>query len=434
MRSRWIRTPLVAIAVVGALMAAGGSATAGNQAHSQVVVEKAASYTPHIASTGKRPHAFAVAQMGDTVYVGGRFDVVQNATRTVDYSRNNIVAFDANTGAIRSFSPNIDGDVWALEAAPDGLYVGGRFKNVDGVRRPAIAKLDLVTGALDTTFNPPFKAGRVSEIKLVGGKLFIGGSFPRRLDALNPVTGRPLFNSGVRYMNVDIQGSLEFSTDKIEVFKFSINPTGTRLVGVGNFTTVNSVDRKRAFMLNLGDTAATLSDWYYTPLDRRCRTTSGNRIAYLQDVDFAPDGSYFVFVSTGFVPQTTAEIGTAVCDAAARFETDILAPSRPTWINYTGGDTLHGVEVTGAAVYVSGHSRWLDNPYGVDSAGPGAVVRPGGGAIDPVTGKANDWDPVQRHQTGGYNFLATATGLWHVSDGKRFAGRYHRGIVFTPLP
>ena len=141
-----------------------------------------------------------------------------------------------------------------------------------------------------------------------------------------------------------------------------------------------------------------------------------------------------MFASTGWVPQTTAEIGTAVCDAAARFETDVLAPTRPTWINYTGGDTLHAVEVTGAAVYVSGHSRWLDNPYGNDAAGPGAVIRWGGGSIDPVTGKANDWDPIQKHAIGGYNFLATDTGLWIVSDGQHFDGEYHRGIAFTPLP
>jgi hypothetical protein len=417
------------------MVGVGGVAVAGNQEHPDVVVERAADFTPHIASsTSRRPQAFAVAQMGDTVYVGGRFDTVQNANRTVDYSRSNIVAFDAETGAIRSFSPNIDGDVWSLEASPDGLYVGGRFKNIDGVRRPAIAKLDLVTGAMDTTFDPAFKSGRVSEIKLVDGKLFIGGSFNRKLDALNPVNGRPVRNQGVRYMDVTVAGSLPLSTDKVEVFKFSVNSAGTRLVGVGNFTTINGVNRQRAFMLNLDSAGATLSDWYYAPLDRRCRTQTGNRIAYLQDVDFAPDGSYFVFASTGFIPQTTAEIGTAICDAAARFETNNLAPVQPTWINYTGGDTLHSVEVTGAAVYVSGHSRWLDNPYGVDSPGPGAVDRPGGGSIDPVTGKANDWDPIQRNRTGGYNFLATDAGLWHVSDGQRFAGRYHRGIVFTPLP
>ncbi|MEO8107078.1 MAG: hypothetical protein ABI720_07135 [Actinomycetes bacterium] len=39
------------------------------------------------------------------------------------------------------------------------MYVGGRFTNVDRVRRPAIVKLDLQTGERITAFDPPFKAG-----------------------------------------------------------------------------------------------------------------------------------------------------------------------------------------------------------------------------------------------------------------------------------
>jgi len=87
-------------------------------------------------------------------------------------------------------------------------------------------------------------------------------------------------------------------------------------------------------------------------------------------------------------PQLTSRIGTDVCDAAARFETNIAHPTKPTWINYTGGDTLHAVAATGKAVYVQGHNRWLDNPEGANTAGPGAVDRPGIGAINPKTGKA----------------------------------------------
>lgn len=430
MTNRWARTPVVAAAVAISLVAGAGIATAAIQ-HPAVVIEDPVNVTPHIQPDAliAKPIAYAIEQIGDTMYVGGRFNVVANAKRTVTYDRHNLMAFDATTGEMRDFAPNLDGDVWALEASADALYVGGRFKTIDGVSRATIAKLDPVTGALDPNFKPVFNSGRVSEIRLVGDQLLIGGSFSKKLASLNPLTGK--FTT---YLNVSVTGSLPLSTDKIEVFKFAVNPAATRLVGIGNFTTVNGVNRQRAFMLNLDGAGGTLSDWYYTPLDRRCLTTTGNRIAYLQDVDFAPDGSYFVFASTGYVPQTTAEIGTALCDAAARFETDILNPVKPTWINYTGGDTLHGIEATGAAVYVSGHSRWLDNPYGRDSAGPGAVVRWGGGSIDPVTGKANSWDPIQKHQTGGYNFLATDTGLWSVSDGIYFAGEYHRGIAFTPLP
>jgi len=93
---------------------------------------------------------------------------------------------------------------------------------------------------------------------------------------------------------------------------------------------------------------------------------------------------------------------------------------------------LHSVLDTGAAVYVQGHSRWLDNPYGRDSAGPGAVVRTGGGAIDPVTGRALSWAPKMPQGEGGYQMYANEQGVWFATDGQRFAGKYRRGIRLAP--
>jgi hypothetical protein len=212
-----------------------------------------------------------------------------------------------------------------------------------------------------------------------------------------------------------------------------VNAQQTRLVAIGNFETVNGVPRRRAFMLNLEGTKATLNDWYYAPLDRKCLSNGAALQAYLRDVDFAPSGEWFVLVSSGYVPATQLEIGTAVCDAAARFEIDIPNPAKPTWINYTGGDTLTSVAVTGAAVDVQGHSRWLDNPYGKDSKGPGAVDRLGGGAIHPNTGMALAWNPIMPQRIGGYAFLATPDGLWMGTDGQRIHGEYRRGIRFMPL-
>jgi hypothetical protein len=186
-------------------------------------------------------------------------------------------------------------------------------------------------------------------------------------------------------------------------------------------------------MLNLGSTNATLSDWSYAPLSLSCASTRRNAISYVQDVDFAPDSSYFALASFGYMYQT-GQRGYQLCDSVSRFETANLSPTQPTWINYTGGDSLKSVAITGPAVYVQGHSRWLDNPYGQDSAGPGAVDRLGGGAVDSVTGKALAWNPVMPQQSGGFQILPTASGVWFVTDGTRFGGEYHRGIRFAPLP
>ena len=417
---------------VGAIMVAGAAGVANaSLAQPTVVNEDAVSYTPHVAADAvqDRPIAYAINQLGDTIYTGGRFHSVQNSARNVTYERHNLFSFSATTGTVNSFAPDLDNDVWAIEPAGDSIYIGGEFTTVNGVSRPAIAKLDATTGQLDTTFNPKINHGRVTEIHLVDGRLLVSGTFQNRLVALNPTTG---VNTG--YIDIPITGTVPVSTTPSQVFKFAVNPAGTRLVAVGNFTSVDNQVRQRAFMLNLGATSASLSSWYYTPLNTKCATNTGNRVAQLTDVDFSPDGSYFVFVATGFVPAQTSQIGTAICDAAARFETNNLSPTVPTWINYTGGDTLHSVAATGAAVYVQGHSRWLDNPYGHDSAGPGAVVRWGGGAINPVTGKANSWDPIMKHATGGYDFYASATGLWIASDGKFFNTKHHYGIAFCALP
>ena len=116
---------------------------------------------------------------------------------------------------------------------------------------------------------------------------------------------------------------------------------------------------------------------------------------YLRGVDFSPAGDYFVVVSTG-----RASSPTRLCDTAARFETAGTGRRTPTWVNHTGGDSLYAVSVTGSAVYVGGHQRWMNNPHGNETAGPGAVARPGIGAIDPRTGKALAWNPTRTRGMG----------------------------------
>jgi hypothetical protein len=172
-----------------------------------------------------------------------------------------------------------------------------------------------------------------------------------------------------------------------------------------------------------------VSGWRYTPLQQMCAASS--LPDYMRDVDFSPDGSYFVFVSTGFVP-LSGQIGIALCDAASRFETANLSPTRPTWINYTGGDTLHSVAVTDLAVYVQGHQRWLNNPQGRDSAGPGAVSRPGIGAINTTTGLALAWNPTKDRGVGGKDLLVTARGLWVGSDTAHIGHETRMRVALLP--
>jgi len=314
--------------------------------------------------------------------------------------------------------------VWAVRTSGSSLYIGGEFSSVNGSSRRALAKINATTGALDPSFQPSIPSGNITEVRLVNGRLIVSGTFPKRLAALNPATG-----ADTGYLNLGISGRVSDRSGPTRVYKFAVNPQATRLVALGNFTTACGQERYRAFMVDLGPTA-TLSRWYYPPLKNLCRAQSIPD--YMRDVDFSPDGSYFVFVSTGYIPNP-GRIGKDLCDATTRFETAMISAPTPTWINYTGGDTLHAVAVTGVAVYVQGHQRWLDNPFGADSPGPGAKDRPGIGAIDPNTGKALSWNPTKSRDVGGKDFLVTAAGLWVASDGRYFAGEQRWGIAFCPL-
>jgi hypothetical protein len=424
------RYALSAVAIVGLIGGLCGTATAQTDQR-RVVKANPANTTPHLAEdrSGQQPRVLALASRHGVVYAGGIFRKVASPKRRVTKHRRNVVAFRADNGAFTDFHPKVNGPVWAVRTTRRAVYIGGEFTKVNGVPRQGLAKLNPRTGAVDRHFRSPFDKGRVTDLALVHGRLIAGGTFARKLIALRPETG-----AVTKYLRLKIRGALRGSSSPAGVFRFAVDPAGSRLVAVGNFTHVQGKKRSRAFMVRLRKKAGTLNSWWYRPLGRKCRTDAPSKRAYLTDVDFAPNGNYFVVVSTGYVVPAGDDIGTMVCDAAARFETDVMAPTRPTWINYTGGDTLHSVAITGAAVYVQGHSRWLDNPFGVDSAGLGAVERLGGGAINPRTGKALAWNPVMPNQVGGYAFLATHGGLWIGRDGKRIGGEYHRGIAFMPLP
>ncbi|QZY29810.1 hypothetical protein [Nocardioides coralli] len=424
------RTLTVSVAAACVAALASVPATGSDHVHGGVVGEQAERWVPMIATTDGQPKpiAYTVAEAGDEMVVGGRFRTVENGDRTQQLTRRNVFAFDARTGAISpTFAPDVDGIVWSAVSDGTSVWLGGAFRNVNGQPRSTVAKLDLATGALDPTFAAPFRGARVTDMELHDGHLVVAGTIPRRIMSLSPVTGRR-----TTYLDHQVGGRLP-NSNSAQVFKFDISSDGEHLAAVGNFLTVDGADRPRMFLLDLGDTSSALSPWNYEANGVSCTSTRRNAIAYIQDVDFAPDSSWFAVAAFGFRYQPDWK-GRQLCDGVARFETDELDPFEPTWLNYTGGDSLKSVAATDAAVYVQGHSRWLDNPDAFDRPGPGSVERPGGGAVDPVTGLALSWNPVMPQQSGGYQILPTAEGVWFVTDGVRFGGRYHRGIRFAALP
>ena len=416
------RAAACAFALCSVAVAVGSTPPAqASIAQPAVVSDDPSDTTPHILFDDESQDVRAYAQVGRTVYAGGRFNQVQNPARTTTYNRRNFVAFDRETGVISPLDLSFNGTVGAIEATANGtaLFISGSFSEVNGITRRGLVKYDLVNHRID----PTFLAGNlrtVSDLELANGAVIAAGNFTKHLVALNPTTGADLGT-----INITVAGVVN-PDDETRVRHIAVSPNGTRLVATGNFATVNGQGRRRAFMLNLGPTA-TLSTWHAPRFDEDCYVFA--RPDSAQGVDFSPDGTYFVIVSTGGPTGTNG-----MCDAAARFETaNVSANAAPTWINWTGGDSLYSVAITGPAVYVGGHQRWLDNPLGFDSAGPGAVSRPGIGAINPVTGRALAWNPTKSRNHGTMVLYATPQGLWVGSDGEEFGHEDHAGIGFAPL-
>jgi hypothetical protein len=417
-----MRRRLFAVAVAISAVAAGVVPAVAETAQPTVVSADPVDWTPHVLDGTVR----AIAVVGDAVVVGGDFTTVVANRGGVQYRREYLLAFGARDGVLRRFAPDLDGPVYALTPGPENsVYVGGAFRTVNGVAQRGLARLSLATGDRVASFRAGINWGDVRALATGGRWLYAGGTFshvnrvPRaglaRLDAASGAV-----DAGFDARLTATDGARSWVED------LALSPDGRRLVAAGAITHAAGVPRSQLVLLDTGGPRAAVANWYTDAYRAACDPMY---VTYLRAVDFAPDGSYFVVVTTG-----SQNGPTQMCDTAARFQTGGAGRHNPVWVNHTGGNTLLSVAVTGSAVYVGGHQQWLDNPHGQKSAGAGAVSRPGIGAIDPRSGRALAWNPTRSRGVGVRAFLATRDGLWVGSDTDRLGGEYHARIGMFPLP
>jgi hypothetical protein len=444
MRTTRVLAAVVSSAIVS-LLAVASPAQGMGYSHPGVVSANPVDYTPHV----KDGTVKAIAVVGSRVYVGGTFTSVVNAGTSSAISRNYLFAFDRATGRVQSFAPALNGTVETIAPAPDGssIIVGGRFTTVNGVAQRSLAMLR-ADGTRVDSFGAHTRDGYVTKVLVRGARLIAGGRFSQvrgattqswsnraNLAAFNSTTGAlDALNIPVTEGRTKGDGTVTSAS----VLEMDANADGSRLVMLGNFRRVGGQLRQQIAMINL--ITGAVSGWYTNRYPNDRAGTSQAFQCYdvfdtaMRDVEFSPAGNYFIVVTTGGAGDYNRR---SLCDTTARFETpvsDVATSAIETWKNCTGGDTLLSVAVTGAAVYVGGHQRWLDNCGGRDSAVAGSFAADGIGAIDPISGMAiRTWNPGRTRGVGAEELVANAEGLYIGSDTDRLGGEYHARLGLFPL-
>ncbi len=402
-------------------------------AHPSLVSENASFFTP--GAVDGRVEAIAVE--GDTVYVGGTFTQVQMALGGEIFNQPYLYAYSKSTGAIlRDFDPILNKPVLALQTTGDGtgIFAGGSFTTVNGEdNRKGLVKLDEFGDRVTGFAARPNK--RVYTMDRSGNTLYIGGNFDRvgqtpveYLAAIDATTGDVLPN-----INLDFDGvfSTTRTTGFASVDDIEVTSDDQLMVVVGNFATINGISRSRLALIELGEQAM-VSTWNTDVFDIQCPASKFPQ--YIKGIDISPDDSYLVTGTTGF-----RRIGVPACDTILRFELDDLTNNdvQPTWITYTGGDSVYEVAASEHAVYAGGHFRTLNNGLSPDGGrtGPGAIVRRGLAALDPLNGlPILDWRADRNPRgVGTFALEVHPEGLYIGDDTDFLNGFEHPKFKFLPI-
>ncbi|HEV2450329.1 MAG TPA: ricin-type beta-trefoil lectin domain protein [Streptosporangiaceae bacterium] len=424
-----------------------------------LVSQSPLSYTPNVYAGNTCGNACSPSTVYGTVVVNGEVVVAGAFTQActpapVSFAQcpntvpvSYIFAYDPTTGAIDpNFMPVLDqGPVLALAAGPDNtVYVGGKFTTVNGTSSPGIAQLSVTPGQpADGQLVPGFAGqatgGAVRALAFNGGALYAGGAFGQVDGVKTKGIARLDATTGALDPSFHIVLSQPNSGAALQVLTMSLTPDGHTLAIGGSFLSVNGQSIPRVALIQTGGgvgATATLDNWSAPVLANACSAEHD----YVNAIDFAPDGSFFVIDTTGY----KSAGGASVCDAAARFETGATGTNiQPTWVNYSGGDSFHSVLVTGSVVYLGGHNRWVNNECGNNRVcEANSVLVMGLSAVDANTGLALPWwHPMTSRGVGVQSltpypagaFPGSGGGLIIGTDVSSIGGAAHSELAMFPL-
>jgi hypothetical protein len=374
------------------------------------------------------------AQMGSEIVVGGTFTTLKmpDGSKVI---QPRLFAYDLATGTFDgAFRPVVDGEVDSLTASPDGtaVYVGGQFKNVNGAPAAHLVRL-LSDGTTDTAFTATAN-GPVQALALVGSRLFVGGQFstiastPRTdLAELDAATG-----AAAAGFNLPLSGPVG-NGGYMGVHALRVSPDGTRLLVAHTAQFVGGLERYGVAIVDIGAATATVDPWYTTFWKDNLPNSGGT--VRVTDAAWGPDGTWFVTSNTGGDKPPAN-------DSVQRFDLGVPLPAAVTWVNRQFDSSYSITTDSSGTVYVGGHFRYTDAvgsdlPYpgdpntnygwgpagGARVLGSQVVYRYHVDALDPVTGRALNWNSSADGQHGVTALLVAGNKLLIGDDGQHVDGQ-----------
>ncbi|WP_158261891.1 PKD domain-containing protein [Labedella gwakjiensis] len=209
--------------------------------------------------------------IGDTVYVGGSFQLARPAGAGPGehvVSRSNFLAYNLKTGALLDYAPAFNGQIRTMAVSADQktLYVGGSFTSVAGAVRYRLAAIDVASGALTSfapTLNSTVRALAVSKTTVYAGGVFTSAQKTAR-------SGLAAFSAS----NAAITPWAPVAAPGT-VMALVVSPDESKLIVGGRFTTLNGSDNPgRSMGAVRADTGASLP-WKVNALLRNGGPSSG---------------------------------------------------------------------------------------------------------------------------------------------------------------
>ncbi len=344
-----------------------------------------------------RTEVWAIEQIGNRIYVGGRFQEVTDGTTSIPQPY--LAAFDVNSGQyISTFTPALNGVVHALAASPDGtkLFVGGEFTSVNGQAIDALVALNATTGAVDSTWTGDINgAPSVRSLTVLNNWLYVAGSFTSVVSS----TGN---NAAWRALRFDVNtGGHDASWRPVitggGVWGIAPSPDLDRVYVAGYLTAIDGTPVNHGFAALDGTTGALVPG--VQPIQAN---TANSTRQYLYDVVVA-NGYVWIAGSEHFV-QVLNESDLSL----HRFH---LADPRGDYqdLEVVGDRVYAGCHCrTGAIMETAAGVRWFPSPPAGETDAPILQTGPTTwiAAFDAITG---DWIETFRP-----DIQAARAGVWAI--------------------